>query len=110
MKILGIDLGTTTISGAVIDRETGKNCRSVTIENNTFLPSGNCWEKIQDAEAVTEKAKKLVDRLLEEEGSVCAVGITGQMHGILYTDEKGNSGSPLYSWQDGRGNLPCFVG
>lgn len=110
MKILGIDLGTTTISGAVIDRETGKNCRSVTIENNTFLPSGNCWEKIQDAEAVMEKAKKLVDRLLEEEGSVCAVGITGQMHGILYTDEKGNSVSPLYTWQDGRGNLPCFEG
>jgi sedoheptulokinase len=28
------------------------------------------------------------------------------MHGILYTDKDGNALSPLYSWQDERGNLP----
>lgn len=33
------------------------------------------------------------------------IGITGQMHGIVYTDIQGNAVSPLYTWQDGRGNL-----
>lgn len=31
------------------------------------------------------------------------IGITGQMHGILYTDGKGQAVSPLYTWQDQRG-------
>lgn len=34
------------------------------------------------------------------------VGITGQMHGIVYTNKNGNAVSPLYTWQDLRGNLP----
>lgn len=38
------------------------------------------------------------------------IGLTGQMHGILYIDEDGNCVSPLYTWQDGRGNLPEFDG
>ena len=39
MKILGIDLGTTTISAVVTDKKTGNNCISRTIENNTFYPA-----------------------------------------------------------------------
>jgi sedoheptulokinase len=33
------------------------------------------------------------------------IGITGQMHGILYLNANGNAISPLYTWQDGRGEL-----
>ena len=32
------------------------------------------------------------------------------MHGIVYTDRNGSAVSPLYTWQDGRGNLPDFDG
>lgn len=32
------------------------------------------------------------------------IGVTGQMHGILYLNEQGEAVSPLYTWQDGRGN------
>ena len=34
------------------------------------------------------------------------MAVSGQMHGILYTDENGQAVSPLFSWQDERGNLP----
>ena len=37
---------------------------------------------------------------------IAVIGITGQMHGIVYTDCNGMAISPLYTWQDGRGNLP----
>ena len=33
-----------------------------------------------------------------------AVGVTGQMHGILYLDGRGKALGPLYTWQDARGN------
>lgn len=36
--------------------------------------------------------------------------MTGQMHGILYTDQEGKAVSPLMTWQDGRGNCPCQPG
>lgn len=32
------------------------------------------------------------------------IGITGQMHGVLYVDGAGQPVSPLYTWQDGRGS------
>ena len=35
------------------------------------------------------------------------IGVTGQMHGILYLDGEGNAVSPLYTWQDARGDAPC---
>ena len=31
------------------------------------------------------------------------IGVTGQQHGILYLDGRGEAVSPLYTWQDGRG-------
>ena len=41
--------------------------------------------------------------LLMEMGTgktITSIGITGQMHGILYVDESGRGLSPLYTWQD----------
>lgn len=35
------------------------------------------------------------------------IGVTGQMHGIVYTDRSGNAVSPLYTWQDRKGLLPA---
>lgn len=110
MKILGIDLGTTTISAVVIDKKTGNNCISRTIENNTFLSGGQDWEKLQDPEKILVKAVDLIHQMERQFPDIEAVGITGQMHGILYVDEQGKSVSPLYTWQDGRGNQPLSDG
>ena len=40
------------------------------------------------------------------DGEVDSIGISNQMHGIMYYDADGNAVSPLYIWQDERGNLP----
>jgi sedoheptulokinase len=50
--------------------------------------------------------KEILDTLLEGKSDVCAIGITGQMHGIVYLDKDGSPVSNLKIWQDGRGNLP----
>ena len=41
---------------------------------------------------------------------IAALGVTGQMHGILYLDAQGNPVTPLYTWQDGRGDQPFGEG
>ncbi len=104
MKTLGLDIGTTTIS-AVVYEETRGVLSARTVKNDSFLP-GKSWERIQDPATIYEKSLESVRILLEEHPDVAAIGLSGQMHGIVYLDGAGESVSPLYIWQDGRGDLP----
>ncbi len=50
MKTAGIDIGTTTISGVVLEKgENGqaKILEAKTVENGCFIKTGNDWERIQ---------------------------------------------------------------
>ena len=110
MKAMGIDIGTTTISGVVLDVEKKQAVETRTIPNGSFLSSGKDWERIQNVSVILKKAQALVDELLDCCPDCASIGLTGQMHGITYIDREGESVSPLYTWQDGRGNLPEFAG
>ena len=105
MLSIGIDIGTTTICAIVFDTEAEKIIESVTEPNDAMLSSKEPWEKIQDAQKIYDKASGIIERLAEKHKKILSIGITGQMHGILYIDKSGNILSPLYFWQDGRGNL-----
>lgn len=101
---LALDLGTTSICGVVLDAENGRVLRSITRNSNAFITDCAPFERIQSADKIISLALEILDELMSE--GVCAIGVTGQMHGILYIDKDGNAVSPLYTWQDGRGNLP----
>ena len=105
MKSIGIDIGTTTISGVVYDSERDEIVESSTVANDYFIHRENDWERIQDAGGIVKKASRVLDSLLDAHGPVSSIGLTGQMHGIVYTDKDGKAVSPLFTWQDGRGNL-----
>ncbi len=106
MKVLGIDIGTTTISLVVLDPEQKKVWESRTISNGTFMETAREWERIQDVNKIVEKTREVLEGLLHAYPEVSSIGLTGQMHGILYVDREGRCISPLYTWQDGRGNVP----
>lgn len=107
MRVIGIDLGTTSICGVVLDAESGAVLWSETVNSNAFLPADEPWEKLQDAKKITSLAHRILERALTvSSDTVIAIGVTGQMHGIVYTNAKGCAVSPLFCWQDGRGNLP----
>lgn len=105
MKSLGIDIGTTTISAAVL--EDGCFITSETCKNNSFLAPTLPGERIQDAQLILDTALRTADMLFERYPDIERIGVTGQMHGILYLDGEGNAVSPLYTWQDARGDAPC---
>lgn len=104
MKTIGIDIGTTTISAVVLDTESQNVLEARTITNGSFLQTEQEWERMQDVSVIVTKAQKVLDELLELHPDVQAIGLTCQMHGILYLDENGSCLSPLYTWQDGRAN------
>ena len=108
MKAIGIDIGTTTISGVVVEvdeRRYSTVIEAKTIQNGSFIGTSNEWERIQDAEKIIQKAKVVVDEFIDKYPDAHNIGLTGQMHGIVYLNAEGRSVSPLYTWQDGRGNI-----
>lgn len=48
--------------------------------------------------------RNILEELIARYAPIVSIGIDGQMHGILYVDRKGDAVSPLYTWQDGRGD------
>ncbi len=101
MCILGIDIRTTTISAVILSLKNGDSLKSITLKNDTFIDSETKGERIQDPQKIREKVIALVDPLIEE-FPIKTIGVTGQMHGILYYDKSGVAVSPLYTWQDCR--------
>jgi sedoheptulokinase len=105
MNAIGLDIGTTTLSAVVADME-GRVLEAVTLESGADIPGGERWARLQDPEAIFEKARAMVDGLMARHAPVGAIGLDGQMHGMLYVDGAGRAVSPLATWQDARGDLP----
>ena len=105
MQTVGVDIGTTTISAVVLDIDNRAVIETRTVDNGSFIETEHSWERIQDPEVIVSKAKAVLDELLTAYPDVRGIGLTGQMHGILYTDGTGRAVSPLYTWQDQRAML-----
>ena len=110
MNRMGIDIGTTTVSIVLVEKETGKLVARETMNHESFLPGETPENKIQDSEKIFAVTIEKIKELIRAYGSPEGIGFTGQMHGMLYLDEEGNAVSPLYTWQDGSGNLPLEGG
>ncbi|MBD2868791.1 sedoheptulokinase [Paenibacillus arenilitoris] len=106
MYVAGIDIGTTSICCVVMDAESGKQIAVLGKPNDAGLPSANGWERAQDPGRIAAIADGLIGELGSCWGRVGAVGISCQMHGVLYVDGQGKAVSPLYTWQDRRGDCP----
>lgn len=105
MPAIGLDIGTTTICAIVLDEETGVILETITEQNNSFVKSENIWERIQDPSIIVKHVEKIICDVKKKYSPVSCIGLTGQMHGIVYINEEGTAVSPLYTWQDGRGDF-----
>lgn len=104
MNFLGIDIGTSSICGIVYNI-VSKDIVSIAKINNTDMLSCNVWEKVQDANAIVDIVLDLIQELRIQYPDIKGIGLSGQMHGILYVNAEGEAVSPLYTWQDMRGSL-----
>ena len=106
MKAIGIDIGIKNICGILIDAKTGAVEKNITFSNNSFAHFQSHFRKTQEVVKIVD----IVDKILEclPLDGVSAIGITGQMHGIVYLDKKGNLASSLYTWQDNSGDNRFF--
>lgn len=105
MRAMGIDIGTTTASIIMMDAGSGEILGSRTIAHDAFIKGHVPEAKVQDAQKLYKAAESAVIELSNEFGAPDCIGLTGQMHGMLYVDENGEAVSPVYIWQDGCGNF-----
>lgn len=104
MYFVGIDIGTSSISGVAYSTDNRK-VESVTIPNDAVISSANNWERTQNPARILEIVRTIVDDFSFRYPVIQGIGITGQMHGIVYIGDNGEAISPLYTWQDRRANL-----
>ena len=99
--LLGIDLGTTGVKGLLVDEE-GKVVDSETQEYPLIAPRPG-WAE-QDPLVWKEKSLEAIRRLcMRNPGKrIEAVGLTGQMHGLVMLDGRGEVIRPAILWCDQR--------
>ncbi len=103
MVSIGIDVGTSTICACLLDVESGKVLRTWT-QNHGYLTTSNPREKIQSVDKIENIISSILMEITSNNIDIACLGLTGQMHGILYLNSSGVPISPLITWQDERGN------
>ena len=106
MYSIGLDIGTTSVCGILINLVSGRVELSRTLPNDSFIKTENPAEKLQNPIRLMEILSSVLDELLSQNKPIASIGITGQMHGIVYLNKTGQPISELKIWQDGRGDLP----
>ncbi len=105
---IGIDIGTTTISAVVYDVEKKEQLEAYTIPHHSYVRSDTYSE--QSVSVIIDKTEKLLYHILKSFTNIISIGLSGQMHGIVYTDAAGNPVSNLINWQDKRADQPMANG
>ena len=106
--VLGIDLGTSGTKTVLFDQE-GKGICSATVEYPMYQPQ-NGWAE-QAPEDWANAAICTIQSVLKGSGvnpeDVVSLGISGQMHGLVMLDEKGEVIRPSIIWCDQRTAKEC---
>jgi xylulokinase len=106
--LLGIDISTTGAKALLIN-STGKAMASATTPLALSTPRP-LWSE-QHPEEWWQGVVQAVRRVLSESGvpatAVAAVGLTGQMHGLVLLDAKGDWLRPAILWNDQRTAAQC---
>lgn len=105
--LLGLDVSTTGSKALLID-ETGVVIASHTTPNPISQPQP-LWSEQAPADwwqGIQQSIKTVVQHIADA-GAIQAIGLTGQMHGLVCLDEQGAVLRPSILWNDQRTQAEC---
>ena len=103
--VLGIDISTTASKALLLD-DWGKVASVAAVSHEVSAPYP-LWSE-QDPESWWTAVGRSVQAVLRTAGvQPDAVGLTGQMHGLVVLDHKGGVLRPAILWNDGRAFAEC---
>jgi xylulokinase len=106
--LLGIDLSTTGAKALLIDRD-GRVVSSATTPLNLSTPHP-LWSEQDPHEWWTATTNSIARAVATADASgldVAAIGLTGQMHGLVLLDDRGEVLRPAILWNDQRCGAEC---
>ena len=106
MNFIGIDVGTSSIKALLVDGE-GRVIASSNPEYPFQTPAPLQAETDPEVwwEATCRALRELVGKT--DAASISGIGLTGQMHGLVLLDDKGNPLRPCIMWNDQRSFKEC---
>ena len=107
MKLLGIDVGTGGSRALVID-DAGRITSSATVEHVPFASPQTGWAE-QDARDWWRASTLSIRDVLSKENpeEIGAIGLSGQMHGLVLLDKNDKVLRPSIIWCDQRTDVQC---
>jgi sugar (pentulose or hexulose) kinase len=108
--IVGLDVGTTTVTGVVLDTERGEAVRLVQRRNDAAVRTALPTRAEQDPQRLRALALEVLAKVVADTSAVDGIALTGQKHGLLCVDGEGRPLTPLISWQDRRTAEPLADG
>ena len=106
--LLGIDIGTSGTKTILCDSE-GAVVSSKTVEYPLETPHPG-WTQQNPADwwnATVETIKAVVEKSKVDVKEIAAIGLSGQMHGMVALDEQNNVIRPAILWNDQRTEKQC---
>ncbi|MBC7188751.1 xylulokinase [Candidatus Aerophobetes bacterium] len=105
--VVGIDIGTSSCKAILLDaRGNIKGTFSVEYPISVPRPGWTEQDPQQWWEAVKTAIKELL-RFVEKKEDIKAIGLSGQMHGLVALDKEGNVLRPCILWNDQRSSPQC---
>lgn len=101
---LGIDIGTTSISVSLARTDGFGQIEAYCIPGACDAEKTAPFAREQRVDVIIDKVMRIAESLTRANPEISVIGLTGQMHGIVYLDAEGCAVSNLITWQDERGN------
>jgi sugar (pentulose or hexulose) kinase len=102
MSFIGIDIGTSFIKGAVLDADVLSISHIRRVSFPDPLPGLPPLYREYDPLAVLSAVQHVIDELLSHAIDCEGIVMCSQMHGLVFTTERGEPRSNLTTWQDQR--------
>ena len=106
--LLGIDVSTTGVKALLVD-DRGTVVASETTPLTLSTPQP-LWAEQQPDDwwrAAVASIRRVLARPGADAGAIVAIGLTGQMHGLVLLDEQGRPLRPAILWNDQRTGAEC---
>jgi sedoheptulokinase len=100
--VIGLDLGTTTVTGVLLDTHRQEVVHLIQRPNDSALKTAVPTRAEQDPRRLFTTVLGLLADLAARGNPSAGITVTGQMHGLICVDANGQPLTPLISWQDQR--------